>query len=164
MASTLFRLGAALCLPLALAVSGCGMNVQTLQPYTPAQGVNQNVGQVMVRNLVVIADTTGRGVVSASLVSYADDTLSAVAGVPQKSDGTAGSPLVVTTTGIPLTVTANTLFVLTLPPVRISVTSPDLKPGLLAEVTLTFAKAGPLKAMAPVVSSEQPEYTGIRVG
>lgn len=164
MASTLRRLGASLCVPLALALTGCGMNVQTLQPYTPAEGVNSSTGPVMVRNLLIIADNTGRGVVSASLVTYGDDTLTSVAGVPQKSNGTPGSPLVVTTTGLPVQLTSNTLVVLTNPPVRIAVTSPDLKPGLLADVTLTFAKAGPVKLTATVVSASEPEYESITVG
>ncbi|HMQ38523.1 MAG TPA: hypothetical protein PKA07_13250, partial [Micropruina sp.] len=161
MASTLRRLGASLCVPLALALTGCGMNVQTLQPYTPAEGVNSSTGPVMVRNLLIVADNTGRGVVSASLVTYGDDTLTAVAGVPQKSDGTPGSPLVVTTTGLPVQLSSNTLVVLTNAPVRIAVTSPDLKPGLLADVTLTFTKGGPVKLVAPVVSASEPEYESI---
>lgn len=164
MASTLRRIGVSLCVPLALALTGCGMNVQTLQPYTPAEGVNSSTGPVMVRNLLIIADNTGRGVVSASLVTYGDDTLTSVAGVPQKSNGTPGSPLVVTTTGLPVQLTSNTLVVLTNPPVRIAVTSPDLKPGLLADVTLTFAKAGPVKLTATVVSASEPEYESITVG
>ena len=164
MASTLRRLGVSLCVPLALALTGCGMNVQTLQPYTPAEGVNSSTGPVMVRNLLIVADNTGRGVVSASLVTYGDDTLTAVAGVPQKSDGTPGSPLVVTTTGLPVQLSSNTLVVLTNPPVRIAVTSPDLKPGLLADVTLTFTKGGPVKLVAPVVSASEPEYESITVG
>ncbi len=164
MASTLRRLGVSLCVPLALALTGCGMNVQTLQPYTPAEGVNSSTGPVMVRNLLIVADNTGRGVVSASLVTYGDDTLTAVAGVPQKSDGTPGSPLVVTTTGLPVQLSSNTLVVLTNAPVRIAVTSPDLKPGLLADVTLTFTKGGPVKLVAPVVSASEPEYESITVG
>ncbi|MEZ5089781.1 MAG: hypothetical protein R2719_08660 [Micropruina sp.] len=113
MASTLRRLCVAACAPLVLALAGCGMNVQTLQPYTPAQGVNSDVGQVRVRNLVIVADAAGQGVISASLITYADDTLTAVGGTPHKSDGSAGSPLVVTATGLPLQLSTETLVVLT---------------------------------------------------
>ncbi len=87
MASTLRRFGATLCIPLALALTGCGMNAQTLQPYTPAEGVNSTSGPVMVRNLLIVADNTGRGVVSASVATYTGDTLTGVTGTPQKSDG-----------------------------------------------------------------------------
>jgi hypothetical protein len=164
MASTLRRIGVSLCVPLALALTGCGMNAQTLQPYTPAEGVNSSTGPVLVRNLMVVADSAGRGVVSASVLTYGDDTLTAVTGTPHKSDGAAGSPLVVTTTGLPLTLTSNTLFVLTDAPLRVAVTSPDLKPGLLADVTLTFTKAGPVKLVAPVLSSTDPEFQHLNVG
>lgn len=164
MVSTLRRLGAALCVPLVLALTGCVAQYQTLQQYTPGEGVNEQLGPVKVGNLMIIADSTGKGVVSASVISYAEDSLTAVAGTPHKADGSNGSPLVVTATGIPLAVPANTLLVLTNPPVRVAVTSPDLKPGLLAEVTLTFAKAGPVTALAPVVSSSEPEFEGITVG
>ena len=164
MVSTLRRLGATLCVALALALSGCVAQYQTLQAYTPGEGVNGQLGQVKVANLMVIANDTGQGVVSASVISYADDTLSAVAGTPHKSDGSNGSPLVVTPSGLPLAMTPNTLYVLTNPPTRIAVSSPDLKPGLLAEVTLTFSKAGPVTLLAPVVSSSEPEFEGITVG
>lgn len=164
MARSLRSLAASLCVPLALALTGCGFSAQTLQPYTPAEGVNTSLGQVMVRNVLVIADTTGQGLVSASLVSYGDDTLTAVAGTPHKVDGSAGSPLVVTATGLPLTLKPNKLVVLTDAPLRIAVSSPDLKAGLLADLTLTFSKAGQVKLVVPVLSSDEPEFEGITVG
>ena len=164
MAGMLRRFCVTLCVPLALALTGCVAEFQTLQPYTPGEGVNQQLGQVKVRNLMVVADTSGQGVISASVITYEDDTLTAVAGTPQKSDGTAGSPLVVTSTGLPLAMPVNTLILLTNAPVRVAVTPPDLVPGMLAEITLSFAKAGEVKALAPVVSSFEPEYAGITVG
>ncbi|MFT3970922.1 MAG: hypothetical protein QM695_11780 [Micropruina sp.] len=164
MASSLRRIGVSLCIPLALALTGCGMDAQTLQPYTPAEGVNSTTGPVMVRNLLIVADSTGRGVVSASVATYTGDTLTGVSGTPQKSDGSLGSPLVVTSTGLPTMLPANTLVVLTDEPVRVAVTSPDLKPGLLADVTLTFAKSDPVTLVAPVMSSSEPEFQNIKVG
>ncbi len=163
MASTLRRIGVTLCVPIALALSGC-TSFQTLQPYTPAEGVNQEIGSVKVRNLLVIADGSGQGLVSASVIAYSDDSLTTVAGIPQKSDGSAGSALVVTPSGLPLTMPANSLFVLTNPPTRVAVSSPDLKPGYLATITLTFAKAGPITVVAPVLSSSEPEFADITIG
>ena len=130
MAGTLRRFCVTLCVPLALALTGCIAQFQTSQPYTPGEGVNLQVGQVKVRNLMVIADASGQGVLSASAVSYADDTLTAVSGTPHKADGSPGSALVVSSTGLPLAMPANTLFILTDSPLRVAVTSPDLKPGL----------------------------------
>lgn len=164
MASTLRRFGATLCIPLALALTGCGMNAQTLQPYTPAEGVNSTSGPVMVRNLLIVADNTGRGVVSASVATYTGDTLTGVTGTPQKSDGSLGSPLVVTAAGLPTTLPSNTLVVLTDPPLKVAVTSPDLKPGLLANVTLTFAKSDPVTLSSPVIASDDPAFEHITIG
>jgi len=146
MASTLRRLSAALCVPLALALAGCMTQYQTSQPYTPAEGVNQQAGSVKVRNLMVIADATGQGVISASLVTYADDALTGIAGVPHKSDNSLGSALVVTATGLPLTMPANTLFILTNAPLRVAVTSPDL--------------AGPAERRDPDVREGRPGEAG----
>ncbi len=163
MASSLRRLGAALCVPLALTLGGCVAQFQTSQPYTPAEGVNTQVEAMKVRNLMIIANTSGQGVISASLVSGTGDSLASVAGTAQKADGTPGGALSVTSTGLPLALPSNTLLVLTNAPTRIAVSSPDLKPGLLAEVTLTFSKAGPVTMLVPVVSSSEPEYEGINV-
>ena len=112
---------------------------------------------------MIIANTSGQGVISASLVSGTGDSLASVAGTAQKADGTPGGALSVTPTGLPLALPSNTLLVLTNAPTRIAVSSPDLKPGLLAEVTLTFSKAGPVTMLVPVVSSSEPEYEGINV-
>lgn len=164
MVSTLRRLGVALCVPLVLALTGCMAQFQTLQPYTPGQGVNHDIGSVKIRNLLVIADNSGQGVISASMVSASDDSLTAVAGTPLSPSGAPGSALVVTATGIPLAMTPNTLVVLTEGPTRLAVSSPDLKPGLLAQVTLTFSKAGQITLVAPVVSSSEPQFGGIKIG
>ena len=70
-------------------VSACGMNAQTLQPYTPAEGVNFNVGppgeSVQVRNLMILSREDGVGYVSASMVAEERDALTAVAGHPFKA-------------------------------------------------------------------------------
>jgi hypothetical protein len=53
-----------------LATSGCGFDAQTLQPYTPAMGVNADVGAdrgIHVRNLLIVSRERGQGFVSASL-------------------------------------------------------------------------------------------------
>ena len=58
-----------------LLLTGCGFNMQTLQQYTPAHGVNVDLQageanrQLKVRNLLVVADESGKGVLSASIVS-----------------------------------------------------------------------------------------------
>lgn len=73
-------LGAAVVLGATLALSGCGFGAQTLQTYTPAHGVNVDDGGVKVRNLLVVADERGQGVLSGAFATDVDDTLTRVAG------------------------------------------------------------------------------------
>ena len=63
-----------------LVVGACGTDAQTLRPYTPAEGVNVDVGDpsdaqsvVHVRNLLIISKAPGSGVLSASLVTDGRD-------------------------------------------------------------------------------------------
>src|SRR4029079_8751443 len=114
--------------------TSCGFDVQTMQPYTPAMGIDVNVGparQVLVRNLMIITDDGGAGVVSATL--YAEpgpDALVAVAvAVAATADALDGdrAPLTATVED-PVPVPADGFVVLTdLPPV--TVTGPGLRPG-----------------------------------
>src|ERR671920_153284 len=60
-------------LGLLLVTAACGTDAQTLKPYTPAEGVNLDVGDsynpeqvVHVRNLLIISKKPGSGVLSAS--------------------------------------------------------------------------------------------------
>jgi len=153
------RLGgavAALCAGLAL--SGCGFDAQTLQPYTPAQGVNTDVQSVKVRNLVIIANQSGRGRVSASLVATGNaDALAAVSGTAHKPDGSQATAL--TVTGGNVSLPTNKLVVLTgdgAP--TIGVAASDLRPGLTADLTLQFSSGAQTKLTVPVVSAADPHY------
>ena len=89
-------------LGLVLAVGACGTDAQTLRPYTPAEGVNVDVGDpadaqnvVHVRNLLIISKAPGSGVLSASLVTDGRDELTGVTGFAIKLDGSEGAPLTV---------------------------------------------------------------------
>lgn len=148
-------------------LTGCGFGMQTLQPYTPAQGVNVDVKadannrQLKVRNLLVVADDDGAGVLSASIVSPVADRLVRVEGAAHKSDNSVGAPLAVS--GSPVALEANRLAVLTDPRPAFTVTSPDLKPGLTVDLKLTFASGLEASAIAPVMSAEDPIYASITV-
>lgn len=145
---------------LALLLAGCGFNAQTLQPYTPAHGVNVDAGSIKVRNLLLVSDTTGNGIVSASLVSSESDQLTQVTGTPNKADGSPGAPLTVSSAG-QITLNPNQLVVLTAPSPAITVSSPDLQPGMTAELSLTFASGTTAEATAPVMSFNDPIYATV---
>ena len=149
-----------------LAVGGCGTDAQTLKPYTPAEGVNFDVGNsydldsvVHVRNLLIISKAPGSGVLSASLVTDGRDQLTGVTGFAIKSDGSQGAPLTVTLTNT-ISIANRAQIVLT-DQAPIGVTSADLAPGLTASMTLTFANAGETTLIVPVVDGNLPEYASI---
>lgn len=152
-------LGAAVVLGAALTLSGCGLNAQTLQPYTPAHGVNVENGGVKVRNLLIVADEQGRGVLSGSFTTAADDTLTSVTGTALNPDGSAAGVLSVTGGPVPLKRTG--LAVLTSGSSPIQVSSPVLKPGLLAQVVLNFASGGTATVTVPVLSATDPIYASV---
>lgn len=147
--------------------AACGQNVQTNRPYTPAEGVNVDVGNpaapnevVHVRNLAIISWGPGEGVLSGSIVTADRDSLSAVSGMPFKVDGSEGAPFTGT---IPSTVSvANGLQVVLTDQPPIIVKSPDIKPGLDADVTLQFENAGEATLRVPIVDGNEPQYATLK--
>ncbi len=166
---TALRGGASLLLVLGLLlVSGaCGQDVQTNRPYTPAEGINIDVGDpanpdkvVHVRNLLLISWAPGEGVVSGSIVTDDRDALTAVSGTPIKVDATEGAPFTAT---IPNTVSlANGLQVVLTNQEPITVKSPDLMAGLDSIVTLAFQNAGEVTLRVPVVDGNEAQYATLR--
>lgn len=149
-------LGAAVVLGAALTLSGCGFDAQTLQTYTPAHGVNVDDGTVKVRNLLIVADGAGQGILSGSFVSQADDQLSAVSGTALNPDGSDAGPL--TVTGGPIALAPKSLTVLTAQATPFRVSSPALKPGLLARLRLSFGSGVSTTITVPVLDSNDPIY------
>ncbi len=151
---------------LLLVAGGCGMDVQTNRPYTPAEGINFDVGDpatpnevVRVRNLLIISWQPGDGVLSGSVVTYGRDSLTEVSGVPIKVDGTEGAPFTVT---VPSTVAlANGLQVVLTDQAPIILRSPDLMAGLEAIVTLQFENAGEMTTRVPIVDGNEGQYREI---
>jgi hypothetical protein len=146
--------------------AACGQNVQTNRPYTPAEGVNIDVGNpatpnkvVHVRNLSIISWGPGEGVLSGSIVTADRDSLSAVSGVPLKIDGE-GAPFTGT---IPSTVSlANGLQVVLTDQPPIIVKSPDIMPGFGANVTLQFENAGEVTLRVPILDGNEPQYATLK--
>ena len=149
-----------------LVVGACGTDAQTLRPYTPAEGVNVDVGDpadaqnvVHVRNLLIISKAPGSGILSASLVTDGRDELTGVTGYAIKSDGSEGAPLTVTLSN---TVSiANRAQIVLTDQTPIEVTSADLAAGNTASLTLTFANAGAVTVVVPVVDGTEPQYATI---
>lgn len=139
-------------------LSSCGLSEQTTLPYTPAIGVNVDVGaehQVKIRNLMLITDDDGgRGVVSATLYAERGDTLTTVSGAVDAIDGD-GQPLTASLPA-PVHVPKNGLVILTKLRAPLALSGPGLRPGLAAEVTLGFDDAGSVTAIVPIMSTDLP--------
>jgi len=145
-----------------LGAAGCGFDAQTSQPYTPADGTNLDVGsdnQLKIRNLVVVSRTEGEGIISASLLSGAGDTLTGVAVVPSPLSGSPG-PAVTAEITSPIDLPGGRLVVLTNQPL-ITVSSPQLVAGGAASVTMQFEGAGAVALNCPVVDGNLPEWSSI---
>ena len=149
-------------------LSGCA-TPQTLMPYTPAEGVNTQLdaGQgsaIKVRNLMVISKTPGQGFLSGAILAPAEvypgnggakdsqpapeDVLTSVQGTALTPAGAAAAPLSPVQTN--LTLPPGRLVVLTDQP-AIRLNSPDLKAGLLCELTLSFRSGAKTTMRVPVV-------------
>lgn len=161
------RIAALLGCLVVLFTAACGFDVQTSQPYTPAEGVNLDVGDpakaqsvIHIRNLLLISSEPGVAVISGSLVTYGRDQLAQISGVPIKADGTDGAPF---TADLGNTTTlANGVLVVLTQAGSITVRSPDISPGLSAKLTLTFANAGASgQTVVPIADGSQPQYSQI---
>jgi len=141
----------------AMTLSGCSF--ATLTSYTPAVGVQTDQSGLKIRNLLIVANDAGKGVVSGSVLSADGDQLTGISGVALKPDNTNGGTL--KASPVNLMIPAGDLINLTKSSFNVS--SPSLKPGLLASLTLTFSKAGAVTLQVPVVDSTDPDFTSVPV-
>jgi hypothetical protein len=151
---------------LVLVAGACGYGAQTLRPYTPAEGVNLDVGNradpksvVHVRNLLIVSKTPGQGVLSATIVTDGRDELTAVSGNAIKGDGSEGGSFTAT---LPNTLSfANGAAIVLTDGSPIVLSSADLAPGLTANLKLQFRNAGEATAVVPVADGNEPQYASI---
>ena len=137
---------------LALGTSACSFS--TLDPNTPAAGVDASADGIQVMNVVVV-DSGTQGKLIASVLSAQDDTLVSVSGNPVKIDGSQGQPF--PTVQVNRGLTAGQLA--NLDNAGITLSSPDLATAETVQVTFTFAQGGDITVQAPVTSSSNPDYT-----
>jgi hypothetical protein len=159
---------AAAALAAVLPAAACGQNAQTMRPYTPAEGINFDVGDltkpesvIHVRNLLVISRSPGEGIISGSLSMLSKDSLTGVSGVPYKADSSKGSPFTATVS-TPVALANNSQVVLTDIDPFITVTGASgLAAGLDTDLTLQFATAGSITMRTTVVDGNLSPYNEI---
>lgn len=146
--------------------AACGMNAQTLKPYTPADGVNFDVGDpqnldtvIHVRNMMLISRESGNAYLSATISSAARDALVGATITPFDVEGAKKAPVEATFAN-PAAFGNNQALILT-DRSLITVTSDDLVVGLQAEITLKFSKAGTHAVLVPILDGTQPPYATI---
>ncbi|WP_323101032.1 hypothetical protein [Intrasporangium sp. YIM S08009] len=130
---------------LAAVTAGCQVNspVQTDVQYVPADGVPADVGQLAVRNLVLVGEGNGPAVVTGSAINLGTDQMT-VKFQPQAAQGAATAP-----TGSEVSLGPREQVDLATKGLQISgVTS---KPGTLVPVTITSSTGGTTVAEVPVL-------------
>ena len=154
----LWRLAVAVLLSLGLVLTSaaCGKNVQTLNPYTPSNGVNFDAGDVRVRGLLVLSRAKGEGFLVGQIVSAGTDSLQAITGTAMKADGSEGAPLTVAL-GSPIQLTNGSDIELLTRPI-ITLKSADLEEGLTVKMVLRFERAGEVSSTVPVLDADAAEY------
>ncbi|WP_203568200.1 hypothetical protein [Aestuariimicrobium ganziense] len=146
------RLAVAAALSVAV-FAGCGA-APSGDPNTPAAGVNVDQGPVQLRGLVIVANAEGRGTLNGVVLSREDDTLTKISGAAHDATMTPAGALSVSESTIQ--VGANQPAAINRS--RITVSSPDLKPGFTARLVFTFEKAGDVQVTVPVLDSEHPDF------
>lgn len=148
----------ALGLIVALPLSGCGFDAQTLQADSPGQGVNVDAGAVKIRDVVLVYDG-GSARVTGAIVSPTEDQLVSVSGHPVMGDGSEGKRF--TVTGGPVTVPAGGLVDLTFGNEGFMVSSPDLRPGYEAVVSFTFRSGASAQITTIVMDRTDPDFENV---
>lgn len=146
-AARLRPLALAAALTLGLGLTGCA-NYETLEPYQPAAGVVTDAPGMQVRNLMLVSDGTSMRL-AGNLIAAEADSLKSVTGTALKTTGDKAGALTVKSAAVPLVANKG----LNLFDKNITATG-DVKPGGMAEVTLTFDKAAPITLQAPVVDAK----------
>lgn len=158
-------LGVPVLIGLLFALSACGFGVQTLQPYTPADGVNIDVGlsedgqptedTVKVRGLMILVQPDGSAFLSATLVCWGSDQLTEVTGFAQHADGSRAGDV---TVELPLPIDVVDGHPVLLVEQQPNTVDGALTPGLNATLTLTFAEAGSRQVVVPVIDGSRAPY------
>ncbi|QCV95808.1 hypothetical protein [Acidipropionibacterium acidipropionici] len=139
---------------LAPVLAGCSQEPKVIRAYTPAAGVNTGNDSVKLRDLALV-HADGQARLSGMAASSQNDAITGVTGQAMSSDDSVAGPLGPSTTHVALTANEGK----NLATAGIQVSSDDLKDGLLASITITFANSDPVTVLTPVISAGNPDFT-----
>lgn len=120
----------------------------------PAAGVQHDAGPVKVRNLMVLADTEGEGLLLGSVFTTQPLELTQVAVATEQADGSFAEPVEVAVSG-KVPVEAG----LMLGDKDSRIEGADLDEGLLVNVLMSFSDGTTMTMEAPILSAEHLDYT-----
>ena len=146
---------------LLLTACGAGQNAQTAQPYTPTDGVQGESSSIQIRNVVVVANAAGDGILSATLVDQSADTTSTF-GAPDRLTGVIINGKAATLTPAAPTLQVNTPVTFAGPASNASavVAAVGVKPGSNVSVTFSFEIAGDVTVTA-LVRENNEEFAAV---
>lgn len=140
---------------------------QSLEQYTPSEGVPVEIlpsesdspedttqVPIKIRNLMIVQDESGDAVLAGAVISPIDTKLESVEGTALDVEGKPLGELKVS--GASFKLKADEL--MNFEGQDIKVTSSDMEPGLLAELTITFATGEPATVQVPVVDGSKSNY------
>lgn len=119
----------------------------------PAAGVQTDAGSLKVRNLMLLADSKGDGLLLGSVFTAEPVELTMVALAAEQPDGTFSEPVVTGLAG-DVPVEGGLMF----GDADSRVQGAQLTEGLLARVIMQFSDGTSVDIAAPVMSSEHPDY------
>jgi hypothetical protein len=144
-----------------LTACGAGQNAQTAQPYTPVDGVQGATSSIQVRNVVVVTNAAGDGILSATLVDQTDATALA-SGSPDRLTGVLVGGKAATLTPAAPTLPVNSPITFSGPASNATAVVKALgaKAGTNISVTFTFEVAGDLTVTA-LVRENNEEFAAV---
>ena len=119
----------------------------------PAAGVVEDAGPVKARNIMLLANGEGQGLILGSLFTNEPVELEGVAVAGEQSDGSYAEPVDVAVTG-----KLGIQQAFDFGGEDSIVEGAQLNPGMLAAVLLKFSDGTSMTLETPVVSSEDPDY------
>ena len=119
----------------------------------PAAGVQADAGTVKARNIIVLADAEGEGLLLGSVFTTEPLELTEVSVAAEQGDGAFADPVRVRVTGV-VPVNGSLLF----GDKDSLVKGADLREGLLANVSMKFSDGTSLMVEAPVIASTHSDY------
>ena len=120
----------------------------------PAAGVVEDAGPVKARNIMLLADEEGKGLLLGSLFTSEPVELQGVAVASEQADGSYSEPVEVAVTG-----KIGIQEALDFGGTDSIVEGTELRAGMLAAVLLQFSDGTSMTMETPIVSSENPAYT-----